>query len=359
MCKKFTFLIGFLLCMSYSMNSQDIHFTQYNFSPLTVNPAQTGDFYGSVRIGGLYRNQFTTITPNLYSTPSFYADSPVYKGFRDKDWVGAGISFYQDEAGTLGLVNGAYMMSLAYHLATNRKATNYLSIGYQTGQVYRRLKNPGEADLASQYANGQFGDPNNAEIFGLLLPDRESTTYTTHNAGLQFTSQINKYNKLKLGLAANHIGRQRFSLFTNGATGGGGGPNPTPVITQGNVKMRFTLHGSVQSQVSKQLAFLTSWYGQKMSSGYELAVQCLAGYLLNEEKDFTLNFGLGYRVGDAAQLLVGATSGRFKFGVAYDVNLSGLTPATNTVGGFEMAAQYIINIYKKPTVDPVIICPRF
>ena len=352
MCKKFTFLFGFLLCMSYSMNSQDIHFTQYNFSPLTVNPAMTGDFYGSIRIGGLYRNQFTTITPNLYSTPSFYADSPVYKGFRDKDWVGAGISFYQDQSGTLGLVNGAYMMSLAYHLATNRKATNYLSIGYQTGQVYRRLKNPMEANLASQYSNGVFGDPSNVLA---LLPEGQNTDYTTHNAGIQFTSQINKYNKLKLGFAAFHIGRQNFSLFTNGATGG----VPTPGISRGNVKMRFSLHGNVQSQVSKQLAFLTSWYGQKMSSGYELAVQCLAGYLLNEEKDFTLNFGLGYRVGDAAEILVGATTGRFKFGIAYDVNLSGLTPATNTVGGFELAAQYIINIYKKPTVDPVIICPRF
>ena len=96
-----------------------------------------------------------------------------------------------------------------------------------------------------------------------------------------------------------------------------------------------------------------------MNKQDEIVVQGLAGYLFNPEKDITLNFGLGYRLGDAINLLAGAKIKSLTVGVAYDVNTSSLNNDTRYRGGFEIAANYIIKIYKKATVKPKILCPRF
>jgi hypothetical protein len=41
--------------------AQDSHFSQFFSSPLTLNPAFTGKFFGTYRVAGNYRNQWPTI----------------------------------------------------------------------------------------------------------------------------------------------------------------------------------------------------------------------------------------------------------------------------------------------------------
>jgi len=45
--------------------------------------------------------------------------------------------------------------------------------------------------------------------------------------------------------------------------------------------------------------------------------------------------------------------------LGYDVNISSLSSASGSFGAFELAAQYIGKIYKRPNPDPIIFCPRF
>ena len=45
--------------------------------------------------------------------------------------------------------------------------------------------------------------------------------------------------------------------------------------------------------------------------------------------------------------------------LAYDINTSSLNNVTSSVGGFELAASYIIKVFKKPNVPPAILCPEF
>jgi hypothetical protein len=94
-----------------------------------------------------------------------------------------------------------------------------------------------------------------------------------------------------------------------------------------------------------------------------LVVQGLIDYLANKAKNTVLIGGLGYRsgqgVGDAIQVMVGTYFKDIKIMLGYDINISSLSTASGTVGGFELAAQYIGKIYKRPKPDPVIFCPRF
>ena len=70
-----------------------------------------------------------------------------------------------------------------------------------------------------------------------------------------------------------------------------------------------------------------------------------------------MRFGAGYRLRDAAEVLVGAYYKDFRIAASYDVTLSELKDRNNTVGGFELAVSYIGKIFKEPKVKPVIFCP--
>jgi hypothetical protein len=86
-------------------------------------------------------------------------------------------------------------------------------------------------------------------------------------------------------------------------------------------------------------------------------------YLFDKEKNLVMLGGLGYRsgdgIGDALQVMVGAQIKEIRVMLGYDLNISSLSLASGSQGGFELSAQYIGRIYKRPNPDPVIFCPRF
>ena len=71
-----------------------------------------------------------------------------------------------------------------------------------------------------------------------------------------------------------------------------------------------------------------------------------------------LRVGLGYRTGDAAQVLVGLDYRQLRAALSYDLTVSQGRTINSYQGAFELAAQYIINIYKKPDVVPTMLCPK-
>ncbi|HMR43883.1 MAG TPA: hypothetical protein PKC40_08615, partial [Saprospiraceae bacterium] len=64
------------------------------------------------------------------------------------------------------------------------------------------------------------------------------------------------------------------------------------------------------------------------------------------------------RLGDAVEVLLGVDYKDLRVTAAYDVNISPLNEVSNYQGGFEIAAWYIVKIFKKPDVKPAILCPK-
>src|ERR1700679_3361186 len=97
--KKFS--VVFLFCIaSFAAFSQDTHFSQFYFSPLTMNPALTGSFEGTWRVGVNYRNQWGSISaPAVYATPSAFADFRITSGYFSHNYLGLGILLLTDKAG--------------------------------------------------------------------------------------------------------------------------------------------------------------------------------------------------------------------------------------------------------------------
>jgi len=327
--------------------------------PLAFNPAETGAFYGTYRIAGIYRDQWIAISgvPDEFKTPALSVDLPIIKGFRDQDWVGVGGMFFSDKAGELGLKTGSFKLSAAYHLGLNKKGTTVLSLGYQFGSVGRRISMNGleklrlESNSFGQDPGAPNGDPALDNIEELKI------NYQDHVGGVFFKSQINKTNVLEFGFSVGNIGNPNTSLLSGG---GGMGPDTVPPSPRFESPMKFIGSASYRALVNDKFALKPIFFMQTLGKASEIVAQVIGEYLLNPEKQMVLRTGVGYRFGDALQLIVGMDfKDNIKVTLGYDINLSKLSAASNGIGGFELSAVYIGKIYKKPDPDPILFCPRF
>ncbi len=129
---RLTGLLCFLMLISEFSFSQDLHFTQFQFAPLTINPALAGSYKGSYRVGGIYRDQYRSVASNAFQTMSIMVDAPVIRGLRKEDWIGIGIgSELFDKAGALGYKRTFYRINAAYHFSLDKKQTSIFTIGVQ------------------------------------------------------------------------------------------------------------------------------------------------------------------------------------------------------------------------------------
>ncbi|MEO1517358.1 MAG: PorP/SprF family type IX secretion system membrane protein [Bacteroidota bacterium] len=352
---QFSICLFFLTALSATLCAQDVpHYTLFTYSIINTNPAYSGAFEGTVRIGGHFRDQAFTMSPNTYVTPAFYADAPLFRGFGKQDWIGAGVTFFNDQAGTLELSHGGFLGSLSYHLAMDKDRKNVLTFAVQAGSMSRRLKTQ-ELRLPDDVRDGTTGMGSTSQDAQRLGTD-PSTSYFDLNAGLLFRSKISKQTNMNLGLAFKHILTPNYAFLGNNQTSQMNADSSTS-----DIPLRVTFHGDFSFQLNKKWALSPAFIANFAKSS-ETAVQFWVDHTLDPEKkkDQLLRFGLGYRLQDAAQVLVGYHTKRLRFALGYDLTLSDLKDAVNTFGGgIEFGASYILTIYKDPEIVPVIICPRF
>lgn len=351
-------LLLITLAFALPISAQDIHFTQFYMSPITLNAAMAGKFEGTVRVGGIYRSQWRSVLGSGdYSTPSIFADAPIIRGLRKQDWVGVGLGYVADRAGTGNLERNISNIGASYHFALDRNRKSVLSIGAQFGGVSLQINTKGLRDEHTiQNPNG----PTSPDLT-TLTNQTEPGSYRSTNIGLALTSRLNKQMDMTLGFAmANIVGTGTTLLRGSGTVQPPGGPNPPP-NTPGTAKSprRITGHGTFNIQMNDRTVLTPNFIYQTMDGNQEIMVQALGSYLLDPKRDITATVGLGYRLGDAANIIVGGKYKDWRFGLAYDVNTSDLSTNTRYRGGFELAVNYIIKIYKPAVVKPKVLCPRF
>ncbi len=336
----------FALVLVFSLqglSAQDIHYTLFDMAPLRINPALTGAFSGTARIGGIYRGQWFAVPgASNVETPSFYGDAPIIRGFRDKDWVGAGFSFISDQAGPFNLKTVSAGLSASYHLAVDKKGANILTLGAQYGQVQRRI-NYAIGGLLSEEIITEAGTDEFSG--GTLGGDQvEEKSYKDINVGLLYKSKLDKTSSFEIGLATLHVNSPAAGLVNNN--------------DDADRKMTISAHAKYEWAIDEKWSMAPALYFQTTRGGKnEILAQAWAGRKMNE--DLKLNFGLGWRVGDAASLMFGGEYKDVRAALSYDLNLRKTASSiTNTFGGFELAAYYIIKVYKKPEIPQKVLCPQ-
>jgi type IX secretion system PorP/SprF family membrane protein len=331
-------------------------------SPMTLNPANIGNFEGTVRIGGIYRGQWASVigSKGQYKTPSLWVDAPIITGFRKRDWVGVGLVFFSDKAGAGGLTHTAAKLGASYHLSLDKKGNAYLTFGAQYGQAGRKL-NTDLLRFEEGYLNASPTDPDGydpTQAVDFTGKNKANSDWSDIDGGVVLRAKLNKRMDMSIGYSMYHIAKGKYGLVTSG---GGGGTSTAGGTSNDEIARRSVVTGLFNIKLNDKLTVGPSFIYQTMSGADEISLQALASYLFNTEKDIDLNFGLGYRLsgGDAVYPMIGARIKTLRVGLAYDVNVSDLNQVSNYRGGFEIAANYIVKIYKPAKVKTKVLCPRF
>ncbi|MEP7196450.1 MAG: PorP/SprF family type IX secretion system membrane protein [Saprospiraceae bacterium] len=331
----FSFCLIFTVLASYA---QDVHFTQYSFSPLHVNPANAGLFKGSYRIGGIFRDQaFSISSSGAYKTINFYIDATFPWKIRGNDWVGFGINFIQDRSGEISWGSGGFIAQAAYHLSMNTRTT--ISLGGQYGNVSYNIKNANKALFESTL----IGIPGNPSI-----SLQSSAKYTDITVGANLLSSIGTAkHSFEIGLNAARINQPTLTQLSTG-----GGQKLATLLTA-NLGLVYHLN--------QKLDLRNNIWLRNLKSNSEFIPQSVASYLFNVEKGIRLNAGLGYRIGDALQVMLGADIKNLSLQLAIDQTLSSLkeVQSPSGLGGLELAVKYTGSVVKKPNPKPKVFCPRF
>lgn len=321
-------------------NAQDIHFSQYFSSPLTLNPALTGSFNGDFRVAANFRTQYFKNDWNsanaTYMTYAAGVDAPLFRKKLDPDQFGVGLQFYSDRAGDGGLTTTAINATIAYHKTIDKYEKHSISLGMQGGIIQKRI------DFTKLTFESQF---NGVDGFN-VGPNGENFTQTSMilpdvSIGLLWRSRIGKKNNLYLGGAYSHLNQPTESFL--------GADN--------KLSGKITAHGGIDIGLGKYVILTPGFMILSQNTASEITIGTALAYKLAETS--YLYVGAWYRVGDAIVPLVGYEWNGFRAGLSFDVTASDINLATNSKGAVEVALTYIHGQEPPRNFSPVKFCPRF
>lgn len=341
--RKLFIAIGALLTLQ--AEAQDVHFTQYFTSPLTLNPANTGLVNCDWRVSGNYRSQWGSVNSTPYVTGTLSFDIATLKGKLNGDALGIGVLGLYDKSGTGALQNITTGLSIAYHkrLSSDEEKPQNLSIGVQ-GFLTQKSIDFNKLKFESMYDPATGGTPYaSGENFG-----NADLTYPDFNAGIMYSGYVNERANMYAGFSYYHI-TQPVETFLNGNH-------------KINSRVTASLGGSLQ--MNENMMLYASGMYQQQGKANELLLGAAAGFIMNpNHEDDVANtifyLGAWYRYGDAIAPYVGFEWAKAKLGVSYDVNLSGFTPATKGNGALEVSLIYNGCIIRNETRTYNFACPRF
>jgi type IX secretion system PorP/SprF family membrane protein len=317
--QTYTFLFLLLMISRFTL-AQDVHFSQYYFSPLSLNPANTGNFNGDYRLFGNYRSQWRTIDKG-YNTYSAGGDMNFYpKNLQ----TGAGLIFIRDLSAQYLSVT-KILPSAAVHV---KIAGFKLHAGIQPGIVIKAI------DFYKHSFPNQLNW--NTGVFDNTLPNIETNvgqrfTYLDLNAGVAASRKIGKLEP-SFGFALFHINRPRESFLTDKK-------NRLPVRQAFNLGLSYELTSSVVLQ-------LHSLYGSTTKAN-DWVMGLNVEYILFKDPFFTNSVFAGFmwRDGfksnfDAGILTLGLNYSHYTIGFSYDITRSKLKTSVDSKGAYEIAIIY-------------------
>ena len=334
--KKTIAILSILVNLSLLTEAQDPHFSQFFASPLTLNPAFTGKFDGTVRAAVNYRNQWPAFN-NVYTTSTLSVDFDILKNrLPYNDTWGVGVFALTDKAGGGVLTNNYLGLSTSYHKALDEDGFKQIGVGFQGTYGQKKLD---RNKLLFEDQLTPFGFTGvTQEVFD---NDYLNINYLDVNAGLLFSTSTDVSNNFYLGASMYHINRPRQSF--QGASW--------------NIATRTTISAGGFFPVSDLLTLHTSGIYQYQSKATETVIGGALSASLDDLSENPANVyaGLWYRINDAIIPYIGLEFAGLRIGASYDINVSSLKAGSQSRGGMEISLIYI----NKPPGFRGIPCPKF
>ena len=330
-------IIPSFLILNSELKAQDIHFSQFESSPILLNPSLTGHFDGQYRIGTNYRSQWSSVIAP-YKTIDIYFDSKLLPSkLNDKLAIGAAI--FTDRAGDWQFGTTEASLSLSYALPLNSNETQFLVLGMQGGMVNRSL----------DFSNITFGSQFDGGSIDANLPSGETTinnsiSFADFSTGLNWIYSVNEKLKLESGLAYFHVNKPDQSFYSD---------------KQDKLQSKFVMHASSNYALSDRSTLMPRILFLRQGPHQEIDVGSLVKRKLENKNTTAIYLGGWYRFQDAVVAIIKLDYKDFSFGLSYDINVSELRKASWGRGGPELS---IIYINRNLSLKNIIFnepCPRY
>jgi len=323
------FFILYILGFCNFVFSQDPHFSQYFSSPLTLNPATTGNFNAPARLATNYRNQWSGIG-NPYITGTISFDSHILNKNKNRiNHFGFGVLGLYDR--TLnGFLNNTHLgLSLGYHIWTNEDLTEKISIGFQA------VLNSKSFD----FSHISFADQFSSNGFDLTLPSNQTFQNTNYsyidiNTGLMYSREFEK-SFFYLGVAGYHLNLSKESALNN---------------NYNSINIRSVIHSGLTLHLGNDLFMFSGQYMHQGAVDNSIFGFTYGKNIDFEDNDIYIYLGTSYRIKDALIPYIGYTYNNFQLGLTYDINNSSLSYQGKKNQSFEISIIYLFrdrSEYKK------------
>ena len=330
---SYILIIG-LIQITSEVKAQDAHFSQFYYSPLTLNPALAGGFDGNIRALVNYKDQWRNIsTP--YKTFAFSYDMSFFRKPSSSGFLGVGISVISDKAGGTQLGLNQVNLSLAYHVQLS--TYNTVAAGIQGGLGQQSI----------DFDKIKWGNQFNGSIYDSSLPSLEpsytnSKSYPDFAAGLQWSfskgpmyATANNQMNFNAGISFFHVSQPNMSFYT------------TSFVDKLPIKM--VLHGSsLIGFKNSKTSIIPSFVYMQQGTLKNIVLGTSFRYQLMDPSKYTGNvkgaavsLGCHYRIGDAVIPNLQLEIAQYAVGISYDVNISGLSTVTSGKGGLEVSLRFI------------------
>lgn len=331
------FIVSIFYFISTSSYTQDLNFSQFYNTPISLNPANTGNHDYNWRFINNYRSQWRSLE-NPYTTIAVNFDHQYYFFAQNFSWS---ILYINDQSGDKYLSSNKFYASASYHY----KSHYYRFHGGIQAGIVNWSQSPESLTLPDQWniLTGSF----DSSLPTLDKPISQSIFYPDVNFGIVASRTIGRFEP-ELGIAIYHLNN----------------PKVTFLKESNHLRNRNVFHLKGVYHINKKM-YLEPWF---VFMNHSKANAMLFGSNLNlpfPANNFQLkHFVLGTFVRDginqetdAIIFSTGIKFNYFQLAVSYDYNVSDLKTVTGSKGAFEFSL-----IYFGPTsnlLDITIPCDRY
>jgi type IX secretion system PorP/SprF family membrane protein len=368
------YVFAAFMAIGLTAGAQDLHFSQYYASPLTLNPALCGQFDGFARVEAIYRGQYYGLSSNasIFSTPAAAVDFSLLKDkWLEGNSLGVGLSVVNDMqtstatdgSGNIGKINTTSIaLELAYHIQLMKTHPMQLSIGF-------------EPSVTIKNTNGNYEYP---QAFNSQLVYQTGSPYNE-----SFNQPQRTYFNLAYGLFFNHKPIDILTYYIGFGMNNVTRPQ-TDVIqinnSIGQLNFLYILHGGLEVTVAPKWTVIPGFLYQSEAKANEANAGITVGYdVLDRDKDgtrqkATVFVGLWNRMGNDVGSpfqyrnvtpKLGLYYRGFRVDFAYDISVGNIQTDAHPVPGiyrpqaYEIAVSYIFGKPKGLRERDFLFNPRY
>jgi type IX secretion system PorP/SprF family membrane protein len=270
-----------------------------------------------------YRNQWSSVTNNPFTTYAFAYDRSFLS-----EILSVGVVAFSDKAGDAGM--GTTQANLMIASKVEIDETQYLKLGINIAWSQQSL-NLSRLTWNSQF-NGTIIDPNlnSGEVFS-----HDKFSYSDFSTGILWNHVLKYQAEVNAGLAAYHVISPVFATFS--------GVERLPIRWCAYANLAYPIQGKEVVLYPSILAMMQGSYREIMAGGAARFIFNLNSLYTGYLKASYLYLGAYYRYGDAIIAYARLDyKSQVNMGISYDINISGLSTASNAGGGIEVSLTFIL-----------------